>query len=144
MDYVAWEQRMSVGVDVLDGDHKRLLAMFNGLLAGGVSARAKDDVSGLLGDLRDYTDVHFRREEEWMERAGYPDLESHRAAHRHFVAEVEKLRREFDDSHAVMLRIDLILLLKDWLIDHIQTVDMRYKPFLAGSDVAASGAAPTG
>ncbi|MGQ9365227.1 bacteriohemerythrin [Azospirillum sp. ST 5-10] len=140
MDYVAWDQNMSVGVDVLDGDHKRLLDMFNGLLSGGVSNRSKDDLSALLADLRDYTDVHFRREEEYMAQAGYPDLETHKAAHRYFVDEVEKIRREFDASHAVMLRIDLILLLKEWLIEHIQSVDARYKPFLAASDGAVAGA----
>ena len=132
MEYVAWEQRMSVGVDVLDGDHKRLLDMFNALLSGGVSNRDKDDLSALLAGLRDYTDVHFRREEDYMERAAYPDLDRHRAAHRYFIDEVEKLRREFDQGHAVMLRIDLILLLKEWLIEHIQSVDMQYRPYLAG------------
>ena len=38
----------------------------------------------------------------------------------------------------MMLRIDLILLLKEWLIEHIQSVDMRYKPFMTDSAGAAT------
>jgi len=133
MDHVAWDQKMSVGVEILDDDHKKLLDMFNGLLQSGVAAKDRDGLSGLLNGLRDYTNVHFAREEELMERQGYPDLDAHKAAHRYFVDEVQKLYQDYDESNAMMLRIDLILLLKEWLIEHIQSVDMRYKPFMAAA-----------
>ncbi len=139
MEHVAWDESMSVGVGILDDDHKRLLDMFNGLLKTGVATRTKDDLIPLLQSLRDYTDVHFRREEAFMERHGFPDLEAHKAAHRYFVDEVGKLTGELGDSHAMMLRIDLILLLKDWLIEHIQTIDKRYQPYLVGEDAATAG-----
>jgi len=132
MELVAWDDKMSVGVDVLDEDHRRLLDMFNSLLENGVAKRNREALSALLADLRDYTDVHFSREEAFMQRNGYPDLDSHRAAHRYFVDEVEKLRHDFDGGNETMLRIDLILLLKDWLIEHIQSTDMQYKPYVLG------------
>jgi hemerythrin len=131
MELVAWDDKMSVGVDVLDDDHRRLLDMFNGLLEHGVAKRNKEALSTLLTDLRDYTDVHFAREEGYMERNAFPDLETHKAAHRYFVDEIDKLRQDVEGGNETMLRIDLILLLKDWLIDHIQTVDMQYKPYVA-------------
>ncbi|HYG86214.1 MAG TPA: bacteriohemerythrin [Azospirillum sp.] len=137
MEHVAWDDSMSVGVAVLDGDHKRLLDMFNGLLKTGVSTKSKDDLIHLLADLRDYTDVHFRREEEFMERHGFPDLEAHKAAHRYFADEVDKLHHELYGDHTLMLRIDLILLLKEWLIEHIQSVDKQYKPYLLGEVASA-------
>ncbi len=144
-EHVAWDPTMSVGVDVLDNDHRRLLDMFNGLLRSGATARTGDDLVELLAGLREYTQVHFSREEELMERQGYADLEAHRAAHRYFVDEVQKLCQDFDGSNMMMLRIDLILLLKEWLIEHIQSVDMRYKPIMAAPSVApppGSAAAP--
>ena len=132
MEHVVWDETMSVGVGVLDNDHKRLLEMFNGLLKTGVSTKSKDDLIPLIEGLRDYTNVHFRREEAIMERHGFPDLEAHKAAHRYFVDEVDKLCHDFDGGNETMLRIDLILLLKDWLIEHIQTTDKQYQPFLVG------------
>lgn len=137
MDHVAWDQKMSVGVEILDDDHKKLLDMFNRLLKSGVATKDRDDLTGMLSGLRDYTNVHFTREEELMERQGYPDLDAHKAAHRYFVDEVQKLYQDYDESNTMMLRIDLILLLKEWLIEHIQSVDARYKPFMteaAGSE----------
>lgn len=131
MELVAWDDKMSVGVDVLDEDHKRLLDMFNGLLEYGVAKRNREALSTLLTDLRAYTDEHFAREEEYLARNAYPELEEHRAAHRFFVDEVEKLCHDFDGGNETMLRIDLILLLKDWLIEHIQSTDMQYKPYVA-------------
>lgn len=139
MEHVAWDESMSVGVGVLDDDHKRLLDMFNGLLKTGVSTKSKDDLVPLLEGLRDYTDVHFRREETFMERHAFPDLEAHKAAHRYFVDEVEKLRRELHGNQTMMLRIDLILLLKEWLIEHIQSTDKQYKPYMAEGDAATVG-----
>lgn len=130
MEHVVWDESMSVGIGILDNDHRRLLEMFNGLLKTGVSTKSKDDLIPLVEGLRDYTNVHFRREEAFMERHGFPDLEAHKAAHRYFVDEVEKLSGELGGGHTMMLRIDLILLLKEWLIEHIQTTDKQYQPFL--------------
>ena len=137
MDHVVWDDSMSVGVGILDNDHKRLLEMFNGLLKTGVATKSKDDLIPLIEGLRDYTNVHFRREEAFMERHGFPDLEAHKAAHRYFVDEVEKLAGELSGDHTMMLRIDLILLLKEWLIEHIQTTDKQYQPYLVSEDAAS-------
>ncbi|NYZ10999.1 hemerythrin family protein [Azospirillum sp. RWY-5-1] len=141
MNYVAWDSSMSVGMDVLDSDHKQLIGMFNGLLQKGIADRDRDDLRALLDELTDYTAGHFAREEEAMERGGFPDLESHLAAHRYFTDEIAKLKESFNSSHTVMLRIDLVLLLKDWFIEHIQTVDAQYRPYVhAPTDDMPAGA----
>lgn len=129
--FVSWEESMSVGVGVLDDDHRHLLNLFNGLLQDGLTDKDRDDLSTLLAELKDYTQVHFAREEGLMQLRNYPDLESHRAAHRYFIDQVGKLHSEFDQSTTAMLRLDLILLLKEWFVEHIQTVDVEYKPFIA-------------
>jgi hemerythrin len=133
MDFIAWDKSMSVGVETLDHDHKRLLELFNELLSSGIANRSKEDLSRLLQELADYTETHFSREELCMEKGGYPDIEAHKQAHRYFVDEVERQKAEFSDSDAVMLRIDLILLLKEWLLEHIQGVDKKYTPYVAGA-----------
>lgn len=138
MEHVAWNPTMSVGVEILDDDHKKLIGMLTVLLEDGVASKNRDDLVQLLNGLLEYTSVHFAREEDLMDRQGYPDLDAHKAAHRYFVDEVRKLSREYDESNTMMLRIDLILLLKEWLIEHIQSVDMRYKPFMTDSAGAAT------
>ncbi|HYD32309.1 MAG TPA: bacteriohemerythrin [Azospirillaceae bacterium] len=124
-----WTPRMSVGVDILDTDHQRLFGMINSLVQSD-ARNTRDYLLTLLDELEDYTRVHFNREEEYMERCGYPSLEGHRIAHQSFVQQVRDLRREFEAGSEIMLRIDLILLLKDWLLDHIQATDQEYRPFV--------------
>lgn len=131
MQHVAWDKSMSVGVEILDDDHRKLLDMFNRLLKAGIAEKDRASLSGLLGGLQEYTTVHFKREEALMEQQGYPGLDAHRAAHRYFIDEVHKLTLDDDDSNEMMLRIDLILLLKEWFIEHIQSVDKQYSPFMA-------------
>lgn len=138
MQHVSWDEKMSVGVEVLDDDHKKLLDIFNALLKSGIAAKDPVNLTDLLGSLVDYTKVHFAREEDIMERQGYPGLDAHKAAHRYFIDEIEKLSQDDDESNEMMLRIDLILLLKEWLIEHIQSVDMQYRPFM--SDLAGTAA----
>lgn len=140
MEFIAWDETMSVGVEVLDLDHMRLLGMFNELLSSGVANRSKDDLSALLLGLEDYTQFHFAREEDEMAACGYPDLDAHKEAHRHFVREIARQREEFDSGDAVMLRIDLILLLKEWLLEHIQGTDKKYTPFMTGAPAPSSAA----
>lgn len=130
MEQIAWDSSMTVGVEILDADHRKLLDLFNGLLETEVTQKARDDLETLLGRLLDYTDRHFAREEAMMEQRGYPDIVNHKAAHRFFVEEISKLRSDFESDNTMMLRIDLILLLKEWFIEHIQTTDKRYQPYI--------------
>ena len=119
MEFIAWDQSMSVGVPTLDKDHMRLLELFNDVLSSGIANR--------------YTEHPVSREELKQEQGGFPDLAAHRDAHRYFIDEIARQRAEFEESDAVMLRIDLILLLKEWLLEHIQGADKKYSPFMAGA-----------
>ncbi|CAO3440488.1 bacteriohemerythrin [Azospirillum endophyticum] len=130
MSYVVWNESMSVGVPVLDDEHRRLLALFNGLLESGITPANREELSSLLTSLRDYVTVHFAREEAMLELCGYPELDGHLAAHRYFADEVEKLACDFEGDNPTMLRMDLILLLKDWFVEHIQETDSLYKSYL--------------
>ena len=51
---------------------------------------------------------------------------------------VDKLHAEFDGDNTTMLRMDLILLLKDWFVEHIQETDALYRPYVAGEPAAAA------
>lgn len=133
MDFISWDESMSVGVATLDKDHMRLLELFNDVLSSGIANRNKEDLSKLLQELESYTEHHFSREERKMEQCGFPDLAAHKEAHRYFIDEIARQRAEFEESDAVMLRIDLILLLKEWLLEHIQGTDKKYSPYMIRS-----------
>lgn len=129
-EFMEWTKQMSVGIDLLDDDHKRLFDMINSLFVTDARNQNRTHLHNMLVELLDYTNFHFGREEEYMERCHYPGFDTHKAAHQTFITQVTDLKNDFDNGNEIMLRIDLILLLKDWLLEHIQTTDQLYRPFV--------------
>ncbi len=120
-----WTSAMSVGVDVLDKDHRMLFSLANQLLA---SSRGDDLIMQelVVEELFNYTCRHFEREERLLERAGYPELARHRQLHRHMSDKVGNLRRRFLDGYDRELSGELADMLGNWLNQHILGEDTRY------------------
>lgn len=131
MSFVTWTEDLSVGVDALDEDHRELIGIFNEVLETKQNNTKREDLLGLLDRLVDYTRFHFSREEALMRKRNYPDLDAHKAQHDGFIHRIIDLKRQYEAGSALMLRIDLVITLNDWLIDHIRNTDMDYRPYMA-------------
>ena len=71
-----WDESLSVGINVIDAQHKRIVQYINEL----ATARDNGDratIGKVLDGMIDYTVTHFAFEESLMERAGYPILREH-------------------------------------------------------------------
>lgn len=138
MQLASWSQEISVGVEALDDDHKHLIDMLNSLFEAGKSESSRDQLRDLFDQLMDYANVHFSREEKLMEEGDYPDLAAHKESHAYFVDQISQLKSSYDADNMLMLKIDLILVLNEWLINHIQSTDMKYRPFVAPKSADAA------
>ena len=58
-----------VGVASMDSQHKQWITLINRLYASITQGDAAKTVGTILKDLLDYTDYHFKAEEELMEKA---------------------------------------------------------------------------
>jgi hemerythrin-like metal-binding protein len=131
MSKIVWEARFSVGVERLDEQHKGLIRIINQLEAaqqeGGMMAR-------VISDLRAYVNSHFREEEAMLQAAGYADFESHRKQHKAFEEWLKSVETAYNSgySEALDMAESISAYLHDWLINHILTSDMAYKPLLSG------------
>jgi len=87
-----------------------------------------------LDELVDYTKTHVEYEEGLMEQNGYPDFESHRAAHARMIEKVDQVLEAYrqDQDNAMQQALDF---LKDWLINHINGTDKQYSSFLIDKGV---------
>ena len=74
MVLMEWKDSYSVGVDALDADHMRLIAIINKV---DEADRAGKSVQWALEELRNYAEFHFKAEEARMKAASYPDVEEH-------------------------------------------------------------------
>jgi hemerythrin len=122
-----WEPKYSVGIEVIDHQHKQLIEYINELSIAGAyrSFENRQRVQDVLIKLVDYTISHFSFEEELMEEAGYSMLDPHIKVHEAFVERVAFFKQRFEDGEDITKQ--LVMDLQMWLINHIQRDDADYK-----------------
>lgn len=127
MGKIAWDETLSVEVDEIDEDHKRLVELFN-LLNEAVFSEYEDAsikyIDALLEELICLTVWHFRHEERLMIRYEYEKFDEHKAEHDDLIDSVRVLQKKFQDTNQSLTPTD-ITFLKDWLTSHILGQDMK-------------------
>lgn len=78
----------SVGVGILDCDHRELHEAFRELHAEIATGWKRSQVGHLLRGLTNFSLLHFALEEGMMEAVHYPMLNRHRTHHRHMMQEM--------------------------------------------------------
>lgn len=129
MPVLEWKDSYSVGSLELDNDHKNLIDIIKRL---DESERTHEPVGWLLKELGDYADGHFRREEEALAAANFPELEEHRLGHKDFIDWLVTVRSTFsiEPESQYYLAETVNDYLKKWLTSHILEKDMDYKEYL--------------
>jgi len=130
MPLMTWNEQMSVGVKVLDEDHKKLVAMINELHEGLKAGHGKDVLGKILDGLVSYTKFHFQREQQLFARTGYPEAEAHKKLHDDLTKQVLDVQAKFKSGAVTCLSLDVMEFLKNWLTNHIQGTDKKYGPHL--------------
>ena len=128
MAFWEWDPSLSVGIDVIDNQHRRIIDYINELEAARMS-NDREKVSDVLMGLVDYTRTHFVYEEELMRQAGYPLSDGHKKVHDAFVAHTIKYVRLHEDGQDVTRKLSSDL--QVWLTNHIKKDDKDFAPYLA-------------
>jgi hemerythrin len=127
--FFPWKQDYSVYVDEIDNQHKKLIDILNVLYDSFLKKEHQAQIGEILGKLKDYTQYHFRTEEEYLKRVQYPQLSQHMSEHMIFEDKIRGFQHEYSKNPSA-LTYKLMLFLKDWLRHHILDSDRRYVPFL--------------
>lgn len=126
---MTWDPTMSVGVHVLDEDHRKLIAMINELHAAMLDGHGNEVVGSILRRLANYTVEHFQREEKYFELTKYPGAEGHKRQHEKLKATVMAEIQKFQVG-TTGLGMETLTFLRDWLKHHIQETDKAYSAHL--------------
>lgn len=129
MEIFVWNDSYSVNNERLDWQHKKLIDMMNEFYDNIKQKMPKDSIAILLKRMKEYIMVHFKTEEEYMRKMGYPRLEMHKDEHKKFVKKVEDLEEKFNSSQMI-LPVEVTAFLKNWLQDHILRKDKHFAKFL--------------
>ncbi len=134
MPFVTWDDTLDVGVSIFNEDHRGLVGYINDLHGGIVSGIGIAQMTYILDGLIDYTQGHFRREEELMTKHEYPDLNSHRREHYELMKQVSEFKARLSEGKA-SFSIELMSFLRDWLVNHIKGTDMKYRDYFLGKGI---------
>lgn len=129
MALLEWTDKMSVGIDTIDADHKKLLSLVNELHSVVRKKEPPDTVGRVLRDLLAYADYHFEAEEQLLRLIRYPDLDRHKEIHGKLKDQVAALEERYRDDPKKG-SVKMFDFLSDWLMRHILGEDMKYKALL--------------
>lgn len=127
---MAWNNNMSVGITVIDEDHKKLVAMVNELYDAVQGGHGKEALGKILDGLINYTVMHFAREEKFFLETGYPDAPAHKKEHADLTRQVLDVQAKYKAGATSTLSLEVMNFLKNWLVKHIQGSDKKYAPYL--------------
>jgi len=124
-ELISWSPKYSVNHPVMDAQHKQLIGLINELHSAMCQGHGKDVLQKILDELIKYTKVHFGSEEKLMRDMNYAEFTQHRHIHKILTQQVIRLQNKFKEGK-ILLSIEVMKFLKDWLINHIQGTDKKY------------------
>ena len=132
LEKVVWDETFSVGVPAMDAQHRKLVNMVNQLVECHVEQGVTASLcfQEILSAMFDYTQVHFKAEEAYLKKIGYPELAAHEKEHQAFLEKAAALAVVAGDG--VQDCAGLHDYLRGWLLEHILKSDMRYRLFVEG------------
>lgn len=123
MPLMEWNDKLSVGVDAIDSDHKHLVGLVNELHDAVKAAKGKEVLGKVLDGLIAYTKSHFGREEVEMGKTHYPKANDHIKEHANLTKQVLDVQAKYKAGNNAVLSMEVMAFLRDWLIKHIQASD---------------------
>lgn len=114
------------GIQMIDEEHTHLFELAENayqLLQEEFLHDKYDQLAEIFKELQEYTEKHFRDEEEYMESIDYQAIFIQRAQHRQFVQKLEEfIDAGFEDEQDEKIQ-EILTFLTDWLYNHILKMD---------------------
>ncbi len=128
---IEWDETFSVGNNNIDEQHQKLISIINDFQKK-IVANPEKEVEILqetLDHLFDYVQYHFDLEEDLLSGIHYSHLESHIAQHQEIRDHLQNMKIRFINKQMV-LTLEMVIFLQEWLVEHILGTDMKYKGLL--------------
>jgi len=130
-----WKERYMLHIEEIDKQHKKLFeigARVYYLTQADSTYDRYDEIMAVIQELLDYTQYHFKYEEELLEKHNFPRLSIQIKEHNYFVAKIKSLLdRDIDEDQTETLQ-DIVNFLSEWISTHITFEDRQYADVLRG------------
>ena len=122
---IKWDDKYSVGISIIDDEHKEFIAMINKAVAIKENNSNPEEVREILYEMIKYALKHFATEETYMKKFNFPEFQLHRNEHLDFADKTfANLNKVIMGDYQVANEI--LEYLKQWLVNHIHGTDRKY------------------
>lgn len=129
-------ENISTNQTEMDAEHKVQIGLIQALEQSLQQGQGRSDISDILSQLVEYTNIHFMSEQLLMRLHAYPDFSAHEMEHDHLIEQLRKVEAGFAAGDSEMTASE-ITMLKRLVIDHIRTHDQTFTKYLADPDHAS-------
>lgn len=125
---LAWNRKYELGHERIDFEHRIFLGLIAALEEEQATHQSRPRLERLLNEVTKYAEFHFVSEENMMEDIGYPELASHREAHRALLSTLRDRTHEFAAGRIeVPALVDFLF---HWFALHTTQEDRKIVTFL--------------
>jgi hemerythrin len=135
MALIQWKDDYSVGVLLIDTQHKRLIELINSLNDAMKQGKGKEIIGKIISEMLLYTKRHFSTEEQYFDKFNYEKSEEHKCEHNEFVKKVQNFKADYE-AGKIGVSVSVMNFLSSWLREHILDSDKQYRTFMKENNIS--------
>jgi hemerythrin len=122
MPIVEWDESMSIGLYLIDEQHRELVVLINNIGDAIERNASQAEISRFIRRFYNYTITHFQTEESLMDHATYPEYFTQVKEHLDCSMKAIEFHRRFVHDHDFDLKefLDYIV---SWFVKHTTGID---------------------
>lgn len=114
-------------ISLVDKGHQKLIDVLSHIKSLSISGGNKNDLTEIFFSLSYFFENYLLKEELFLKKSGYPNLENHSSSHKEFMREIERLKDSVDNDTIIVLN-ELETFIAKWLQNH----ETKYNDELVG------------
>ncbi|MDR1909989.1 MAG: bacteriohemerythrin [Spirochaetaceae bacterium] len=129
---VTWDDKYSVGIPLIDEQHKELINLTNELYQGCRTGTEEEKRAYFLKTVKsavEYVKYHFSAEEKMLENIKYPKYAEHKRQHEAFIQRLLADVKSYQEGMKLVPN-SFVRFLRDWILSHIAMEDTQYARYI--------------
>jgi len=123
---IAWDDGLLTGNELVDGQHRQVFDILKDIVDACKDDTATPRLKETLAVLADYTETHFKDEEDLMLRYNYPGYAKHKRIHEEFKDTISDIIYRFkENGSSRQLSGEVSRVVVRWMVGHIRSEDKR-------------------
>lgn len=139
-----WNEGLSMHIPEIDAEHRHFIDLVNDLNESIVGRMDLEVIKRCMQAILDDAVAHFAHEQALFKEWRYPEAGEHAVKHAQIMRALNDIMARFERGGTEYDWIEAGLQIKQVLIEHLLTEDMKYRDFFLASRAQSRGAADQG